>query len=275
MRWLALVMWCTACGGGGAVASDDAAVRDTAEPDLSTAPLLPGERVVTIPTRAGVTIAFAVQQPASPRGAVVLFTGSDGLLRLSRTHIGAAADNFVIRTRQHWADAGFLVAALDAPSDHASGLGNGYRTSEAGASDVAAVLAWLRARTSGPVWLVGTSRGTISAANATARLGKHGPDGLVLTSSITSGSNATLYDVALADVRVPTLLVHHRMDACPASPFDGAAPLAHALTGVPRQKLEPFDGGGPVDAQACGPISYHGYIGLDEAVLAAILKFVG
>jgi hypothetical protein len=42
----------------------------------------------------------------------------------------------------------------------------------------------LRMRTQGAVWLVGTSRGSISALNAAARLsGPSAPDGIVLTSA--------------------------------------------------------------------------------------------
>jgi alpha-beta hydrolase superfamily lysophospholipase len=50
---------------------------------------------------------------------------------------------------------------------------------------VRALIAALREDAPVPVWLVGTSMGTVSAANAAARLMTGGPDGLVLTSTVT------------------------------------------------------------------------------------------
>jgi acetyl esterase/lipase len=54
-------------------------------------------------------------------------------------------------------------------------------------ADLKAVIAWLRANTKAPVWLVGTSRGTQSAAYAATRLaGPDAPDGIVLSATILS-----------------------------------------------------------------------------------------
>ena len=219
-------------------------------------------------------MSFAYAAPAQPLATVILFAGSDGLLKLSKDGIGASADNFVVRTRQQYFAAGFATALVDVPSDHSSGLGNAYRTGSAEADDIAPVIAWLRARSPAPLWLVGTSRDTISAANVGARLGHDGPDGLILTSSITTGPNATLYEVALKVITVPTLFVHHKEDACPASPFAGVAALRAAFTGVTRSGFNPFDGGGTPESDPCGAISYHGYVGLDGDVVDSIVKFM-
>ena len=55
--------------------------------------------------------------------------------------------------------------------------------STAHADDIGAVAARLRAEASVPVWLIGTSMGTFSAAGGA--IGARGIDGLVLTSTIT------------------------------------------------------------------------------------------
>jgi alpha/beta superfamily hydrolase len=253
---------------------DDAAVSDTSVPDKSSATFLPGEKLETLPTRPSVTISFAFARPAHPTAAVILLAGSDGVLALSSSGIGSAADNFVVRTRQQYLDAGFMTAVPDVPSDHPSGLGNGYRTGDAEAEDLQPVIAWLRARAKVPVWLVGTSRGTISAANVAARLGIDGPDGIVLTSSISTGPNATLYDIALAKITAPTLFVHNKEDACPASPFANVAMLRTAFTSVMQTGFQPFDGGTTPVSEPCGPLSYHGYYGLDDKVVPAIVQFI-
>ncbi len=51
-------------------------------------------------------------------------------------------------------------------------------------ADVKAVITWLRQQGYHRVWLIGTSRGTQSAAYVATSLSEGGPDGLVLTSTI-------------------------------------------------------------------------------------------
>jgi hypothetical protein len=153
------------------------------------------ESLVTIPsTRTGVTLGFDLVVPSStPTRIVVLMAGGNGLLSLSPGGIGAAANNFVVRTREDYASAGFAAAVPDAPSDHPQGLDD-FRATAGHAQDLGAILAWLRAKWPGvKVFVVGTSRGTISTANVASRLaGAGAPDGIVLTSSITTiPSNAT------------------------------------------------------------------------------------
>ena len=94
--------------------------------------------------------------------------------------------NFLVKVREQFASHGFLVSVFDAPSDQKGSDGMlGYRVTEDHAADVAAVVKRLRELATVPVWLVGTSRGTISAANAAARLPPpSGPDGIVLTSTM-------------------------------------------------------------------------------------------
>ncbi len=66
---------------------------------------------------------------------------------------------------------------MEVPSDHKTGYGYGaFRASQEHAQDIAGVIVALRREASVPVWVVGTSMGTISAANVAARLGEGGPD---------------------------------------------------------------------------------------------------
>ena len=116
-----------------------------------------------------------------------------------------------MRTRQRFADEDLLVAVLDSPSDRTS-LWN-FRTTADHAADLRTVIAALREVAGVPVWLVGTSMGTLSAASAAARLRQGGPDGIVLTSSVSEisrMSGESVRHVVLGDIRVPVLIVHHR-----------------------------------------------------------------
>ena len=197
------------------------------------------ENVRTIPSRPGVTQSFLlVHPPDQPVAAAVFFAGGNGALRLGSGRVGLAG-NFLVRTRARFAEHGLLVAVVDAPSDHPAGL-DGFRTTAAHATDVQAVIAALRAEAAVPVWVVGTSMGTVSAANAAARLTTGGPDGLVLTSSVTRQGrerSETVGDVRLKDVRVPTLVVHHRQDACRVTPYADTVALLRDFSAVPRRQL--------------------------------------
>src|SRR5262249_32747511 len=151
-----------------------------------------------------------------------------------------------------FAGQGMLVAVVDSPSDHPSGL-DGFRTTAAHAEDIRALIAVLRQEAAVPVWLVGTSMGTGSAASVAARLGSGGPDGVVLTSTVTRVGRErieTVGDVKLEEIRVPTLVVHHKNDACRSTPYADIPSLLRDLEHAPRHELLTFSGG---DAPQSGP----------------------
>lgn len=117
-----------------------------------------------------------------------------------------------MRSRTLSAERGFLAAVVDVPSDRVPDGLTGFRSSGAHAQDIAGVIAFLKQRADVPVWLVGTSMGTVSAANAAARV-PNGVDGLVLTSSVTRPSRRereSLKDVNLRDIALPSLFVHNK-----------------------------------------------------------------
>jgi hypothetical protein len=88
------------------------------------------EEVRTVASRSGVTESFLLITPdAAPVASVVLFAGGEGVVgvgNFQRPTSGSA--NFPVRNRRRFAEHRLLVAVLDAPSDHASGLGS-FRSS--------------------------------------------------------------------------------------------------------------------------------------------------
>jgi acetyl esterase/lipase len=146
------------------------------------------EKVVDIPTREGVTQRFLYLKPEKPVASVILFAGGHGGLQIGDNgSFGWGARNFLVRTRQIFAENGLAVAVIDAPSDRQNPpFLSGFRQTSKHVADVKAVIAWLRKEAEVPVWLVGTSRGTQSAAFIATELAlpDGGPDGLVLTSTI-------------------------------------------------------------------------------------------
>ena len=236
------------------------------------------ERVRTIPSRPGVTESFVLIHPTdTPVATVILLMGGRGALGLQRGGIGPRNTNFLVRMRQRFAERGFLVAVLDVPSDRTSEALVHFRTSAEHASDVRALIAVLRAEAPVPVWLVGTSMGSVSAASAAARLADGGPDGIVVTSSVMSRSREmgeSLQDVALDRIRVPVLVVHHRDDACPHSRYADTSWAMRRLSATPRKELLTFSGGDAPQSPPCEPLAPHGYFGIEGRVVDAIALWI-
>jgi pimeloyl-ACP methyl ester carboxylesterase len=152
-----------------------------------------------------------------------------------------------------------------------------FRTGAEHATDVRALIAALRTEAPVPVWLVGTSMGSVSAASAAARLGEGGPDGVVLTSSVMGPSREmgeSLHDVALDRIRVPVLMVHHRDDACRASRYADTSWAMRRLSAAPRKELLTFSGGDAPQSDACEPLAPHGYFGIEDRVVDAIAAWI-
>jgi pimeloyl-ACP methyl ester carboxylesterase len=250
-------------------------------------PARAAETVVELPTRPGVTQAFlGTPVQGKPVATVILLPGSPGTLfkrngsgQIQRDPRGAPliyGGNFLIRTRHAFAAAGFLVFSVDVPSDHLGGV-DAFRGTAEHAQDIAAVIAYARQQAPVPVWLVGTSMGTISAANAAARLKTGGPDGLVLTSSMTAPTKRSQPINAVVDVgaiTVPTLFVHNKEDGCVAATFGGVAPLMEQFKHATRKELIAVSGGSPPQSDPCEALSRHGYLGIEDEVVGDIARWI-
>ena len=110
-----------------------------------------------------------------------------------------------------------------------------------------------------------------------ARLGEGGPDGVVLTSSVSETprmSGESIRHVALRDIQVPVLIVHGRHDACRFSPYAWAAEATKALVPAPAKEPLTYDGGSPPISESCEARSAHGYPGLEPQVVADIAAWI-
>jgi len=230
---------------------------------------------VAIPSRSGVKVPVWLIAPDSATGIVILFSGGGGILGITDSGIKHKG-NFLVRTRQKFARQGMIVAIPDKPDDRAELFE--FRTTQEHAEDISAVMKYLRQHyPAKPLWLVGTSRGTISVASVAARLhGKDGPEGIVLTSSLTrdgrSGYNS-LRDINLSAITVPSLVVHNKKDECQFTPFSDAESLPGQLSGVKVKAFKAFDGG-MTKSKPCQAKSYHGYLGIEEEVVEYIVDWI-
>jgi alpha/beta superfamily hydrolase len=236
------------------------------------------EKVIDIPTRHDVTQRFLYLTPENPKAAVILFPGGHGGLQISQNGILRwGKDNFLVRTRQEFADRGLSVVVIDAPSDRQSQpfLG-GFRQKAEHVEDMKAVIAWLKKQHNVPVWLVGTSRGTQSAAFIATQLGVKdgGPDGLVLTSTIlTDDKSRPVPEMPLEKVAIPVLIVHHERDGCKHCSYKDIPQLMKKLEGAHRKELITVTGGED-RGDPCEAFAYHGFNGIEKAVVAKVAEWI-
>ena len=231
--------------------------------------------VVDLPTRAGVTERFLAIAPEAPKAVVILLAGGPGRVRIEGPNFIRNESNFLVRSRGLFVQQGLAAVVLDAPSDHSTGMAVAFRESAEHVTDLSAVIAWARDRWHKPVWLVGTSRGTQSAAYAAVALANdaRGPDGIVLSSSILARSKrdpgTPVQEQPLDKLKIPVLVVHHENDPCPI-----CAPSLLREVRLPPQGKLIMEAGGVSTGDPCEPFSYHGYNGIEGAVVADVVAFI-
>lgn len=242
--------------------------------------------VVTVSVRPGVTMRYLhVADTAPPKAAVILLAGGNGALNLSSS--GAIGKNlslnFLIRSRNEFTRQRLVVAALDTASDNPGGMNGMIRLSRQHAQDIGMVTDELKKRTGMPVWLVGTSAGTLSTANASSRLAQSPSraHGVILTSSMTVLDAAghcgkSVYDASLAEIKSPVLIVSHRDDGCTCSPGGAVAgaKLLTALSGAAAKEHKIYSGGSPPMSGPCDARAPHGFFGVEASVVKAIADWI-
>lgn len=236
------------------------------------------EKVVDIPSRSGVTQRFVYVAPDNPKAAVILYAGGHGGLQIdSGGNYGWGKGNFLVRTRQLFAEQGLAVAVIDAPSDRQQKpFLNRFRQTPEHLADTKAVIAWLKQQTKLPVWVIGTSRGTQSAAYIAteAKPADGGPDGVVLTSTILSDPRGRpVPDMPLEKITVPVLVAHHEQDGCKHCPYRDVPQVMNKLTSSPRKELISFKGGEDV-GDPCEARGHHGFAGIEKEVVTRIAAWI-
>jgi hypothetical protein len=243
--------------------------------------------MVTVNVRPGATMKYLeIAADEKPRAAVVLMAGGKGVLAL-RPSGEISTDlnlNFLMRVREQFAREGMVVAALDVASDQMGGLNGDIRLSAQHAQDIVKVIADFRKRHNVPVWLVGTSASTISAVSVAARFPNSksgGPDGIVLTSSLTVLAKGlcgrSIYFAPLANIRGPVLSIGHEKDACPCSPGGAAVgrKMMAALKQSSRKEHKVWTGGDPpLSKEPCWARTPHGFLGVENDVVRTIATWI-
>jgi hypothetical protein len=238
------------------------------------------QEIVTVSARADVAQSlFLARVPQNAQALALLFPGSGGLLRLrkEKEQIRFSPGNFLVRSRSEFVNRHIVTAILDAPADQQSGWGmsDEFRLGDKHMADISAVLEELKKRFPQlPVFLIGTSRGTISAASLAARLGPQ-VSGTVLSSTMfrpagrksqQPGPGLSGFD--FTSIKIPALLVHHVSDECAVTPYSDAARLSE------KYPLITVFGGAPPQSGPCDAHSQHGFFGKESETVEQIVNWM-
>ncbi len=239
-----------------------------------------GQEVVVLASRPGVTQSFLIASPSkAPQAIAILFPGSGGFIHIRREEekINFDNDNFLVRSRGEFTSRGVGAVIIDAPSDQQEnwGMTDEFRRGQQHFTDVSAVVKELGKRFSSlPVFLIGTSRGSLSAAALGARFGPQ-IAGVVLTASMFRPAGARsrepgrgLSGFDYSTIKTALLFVHHVSDLCSVTPYADAARL------VDQYPLITVFGGRSPQSEPCGPLSAHGFFGREADTVEQIVNWM-
>lgn len=230
----------------------------------------------TLPTRPGVTLDFLMMTPeqAPPRDVLIFFPGGNGAGPFKLGEGGVVSGwNFLVRSADSFVRRGFAVVTVNPPSDHPTGMSTGFRESVEHAEDIATLTSSLKQQGYQRIFLVGHSRGTLSAAALGTRLKNSHLKGVILASALE-------YDnfmrwLPLERLQLPVLMIHHRDDACRVSPFQEAEKTRDTLRGHTPVAFTEVNGGAYPRSAPCENLSAHGFFGVEDKVVQVISDWLG
>jgi hypothetical protein len=231
------------------------------------------DKVVRVPVRAEVTLPV-FWMPRDDASATVLLVpgGAGGFGVMAGGKSGSA--NFLVRSRDHFAAQGFNVAVLGRPSD-TQDMDYAYRTSDEHVADLAKIVATIKQWSDKPVWMAGTSRGTVSTIAAAVAFGNEQLAGIVLSSSIVNMKKpGALPAQRLEAIHIPVLVLHHEKDACIQCAPQDVPRVMSGLVNAPVKKLVMVNGGADPSGDTCGALHWHGYIGMEQEAVGIITDWI-
>lgn len=180
------------------------------------------------------------------RAGLVLLTGGDGNIGIGADGSVARSGNWIVRTRAAYVRSGIASITLDGGADPNKAIE--------------------LMRTIAPrVVVVAMSRGALKVGGTLSAR----PDGLVFASAMLDDARPSLGAPASLP---PTLIIHHRQDSCRVTLPESA--VSFQQWAGSRARTVWIDGGSS-EGPACQARAYHGFVGRESAVIAAITSFAG
>jgi pimeloyl-ACP methyl ester carboxylesterase len=231
--------------------------------------------VMRVDTRAGIDVPLYTVWRSDAVATVILFSGGGGGFGKIGEDGWPASSNFLIRTGKLWAAHPFNVVMVGRPSDGIDLRDGAVRIGENHAADNRSIFKAVKLKSNLPIWVVGTSMGTMSAAAAAIQDNEKLVSGVVLTSSVTSYKRVGAVPTQdLARIRVPTLVVHHEKDACKICAPHEVSYITSGLKNAPIKKTVLVSGGSGQSGDPCEPMHYHGFVGMEKEAVDMIAAWI-
>jgi predicted esterase len=215
---------------------------------------------------------YQVLVPDAKVNFVVLPGGSAGFGKL--VDGVPSSKNSLVRMQPLFAQAGASTFAMFRPRGMTQDeMSYEYRLTDEHMEELRAVIRDIRSKSKAPIWLIGTSRGTVSATRAALVM----PDeiaGIVLTASVVKKTAGNVSSQPIEQIQKPVLMVHHIWDRCPVCPHDEAKALIQRFTGSSRAAFVSIESGSDPQEGVCGPLHWHGFPGAEQEVVDRVMKWV-
>ena len=226
-----------------------------------------------VPTRDDVVTTLFWEAAPEAKATVFLFPGGGG--GFGKFEDGkATGGNFLVRSAPYFLSNGFNVAIFGRPNDMDE-LGWTERTEPKHMTDVAKVLEFVKQKSGLPVWIVGTSRSTVSATAMAINVHDPAIAGLVLTSSVVRyATPGAVPRQDLKAITLPVLVYHHAKDACKHCQASEAPYIIKGLSNASIKKLMVVDGGANPSGDECAGQHWHGFPNFEREAISQIAEWI-
>jgi predicted esterase len=215
---------------------------------------------------------FEISVPAAKVNFVVLPGGAAGFGKVVEGRPGS--QNALVRMQPLFATKEASTFAMFRPREMTQEeMSYDYRLTKDHMAEIGSVIRHIRQRSQAPIWLIGTSRGTVSATRA-ALVMPGEIDGIVLTASVVRRTVGNVSSQEIENIRRPVLMVHHVADACPVCPHDEAKTLLERFSAAPRKAFFSVSNGANPREGVCGPLHWHGFPGAEQEVVDRVMDWI-
>lgn len=205
--------------------------------------------------------------------ALILFPGGNGAGSFKMTESGVITGwNFLVRSAENFTQNGLSIFCAAPPSDHSTGMSTGFRESKEHAQDIAVLISSIVQMGYKRIFLVGNSRGTLSATFLGTNLKDSHLKGIILTSTLEYDNFISW--LPIGQIQLPLLMLHHSNDLCRVSSFEEARLTRLSLGAITKVDFIEVTGGAYPRSAPCDNLSAHGFFGKEKEVVKAITDWI-
>jgi hypothetical protein len=231
----------------------------------------PSGKLASVEGRDGIKISYWWMPNLNATMTVFLLSGGEGGMGYKDGE--PRSGNFLIRSRDYFYQNDFNVVILGNPADKPR-LDHQWRVSPQHAQDVSAVIDRVKNESNVPVWLIGTSNGTISATALGIAL-QEKVQGLVLTSSVLTWKiPQAVPRQEVQKISVPVMFYHHKDDACAGTLAYEIPGTADRFINVKQKKVLIVTGGANATGHPCEAFHWHGFVGMEKQAVDEISNWI-